>query len=202
MTQRYTDEEISTMNQEADTQLQANLSSKRQAAKSQVAYHRPPVTALSKIKSEVIKGQATSHKPQGTETATSHKAPGGVPMNQRGLYAHVVTRYPQIFKALYDGLNSKNEATKIRAAGILLNKILPDLKAVEVGGEVDANGNRQAVQLFINTGGGFVPAIIQTDAPSAGSVTAKQQEVQDVSVAQTSTEDNDSNLRDDKTGTS
>ena len=105
-------------------------------------------------------------------------------------------------KTLVDLLDSKNPSVKLGAANTILKKLVPDLKAVEVHGGINNDGTRRAVELLINAGRGFLPATVQFTPTSVGSNTGTSAEIQGVSVASKSTEDNNSDTRDSKTGTS
>lgn len=118
-----------------------------------------------------------------------------------GNYQRVAAKSEDIFKTLFDLLKSKNEAIKLGAAKVLANKILPDLKSVEVGGELDDNGKRRAIQLLVNLGGGFIPPTLQLSTPSAGGFTASTSTVQSSGVAPESTENMDSSDGNSETGT-
>lgn len=56
---------------------------------------------------------------------------GGNP-SQKGLYAKVAAKSDKIFQVLFDLLDHKNENVRFAAAKTLANKLLPDLKAVDV----------------------------------------------------------------------
>jgi hypothetical protein len=126
----------------------------------------------------------------------------GGTINQAGMYQIIAAKFPQIIQALEDGINSRNPAVRVGAAKILLNKILPDLKSVEVVGGYNEDGTKQPVQLLINAGSGFIPATIQFNDTSVGSAPTEQQTVQDVNLAPESTQDNNSNIRSSEAGSS
>lgn len=64
---------------------------------------------------------------------------------------------------------SRNEALKMGAAKVILDKSLADLKSTELNGGVNEDGSVRPV--FINLGGGFVPANITLQGTSTGSLT-------------------------------
>ena len=127
---------------------------------------------------------------------------GGGNPSQQGLYSKVA-KYSDvlIYQAFKLALEGKQESTRLGAIKLLINKILPDLKQVEVNGGTD-NGISQPIKLFINTGAGFIPANIQSPTSPAGSDPQGQPQVQDISMASESSEDNNSNIRDGETGSS
>lgn len=133
-------------------------------------------------------------------TQESKSTPG--PLNQASMYSIIAAKFPKIMEALENGLNDSNPSNRVGAAKVLLNKILPDLKSVEVAGGYNEDGTKQPVQLLINAGSGFIPATIQFNAPSAGSTSEESKEVQDTDMASKSSQDNDSNIRDSETGSS
>lgn len=126
-----------------------------------------------------------------SKTNESTKGRGKIE-NQQGLYSRLASRAPEVIEKLFECLQSRNQAISLGAAKIIINKVLPDLKSVEVGGGLDEHGRRQPIQIYINTGAGFVPASLQLPSSSTGSTTTGTTAIQDPSVAPTSTENNDS----------
>lgn len=123
-------------------------------------------------------------------------------LSQQAIYGKVSARSQEILDVLFALLTDPNRNLRFAAAKTLLNKIVPDLKSVEVGGAVDEYGKRQPIQLYINSGNGFVPAAVQLPTSSAGSAPAISSEIQGISMAQTGTEDHYGYIRDSKTSPS
>jgi hypothetical protein len=106
----------------------------------------------------------------------------------------------EIINKLVEQMRSNNPNVALGAAKTLLNKILPDLKSVEVGGALQADGTRRSIELFVNLGGGFVPPTITLPSASTSGVTSSTGEVQDVNLAPESTQDLHSNNGDSEAG--
>lgn len=121
-------------------------------------------------------------------------------LNQAGMYQVIAAKFPEIIEALQFGLTSRNPNARVGAAKILLNKILPDLKSVEVVGGFNEDGTKQPVQLLINAGAGFIPATIQFNASPTGSDPTEPETVQDPHLASESPKDDNSDIRDSETG--
>lgn len=68
-------------------------------------------------------------------TTNDIKGDGGKIISQQALYSKIACKSEKILQTLFGLLDSRNEAIKLGAAKILANKIIPDRKAVEVGGE-------------------------------------------------------------------
>ena len=60
---------------------------------------------------------------------------GGVTSSQIGNYQKVASKSDKVLGVLFKHLESRNESVSLGAAKILINKILPDKKAVELTGE-------------------------------------------------------------------
>lgn len=116
--------------------------------------------------------------------------PAGSTPNRQGEYARMATLLPTAFEKLKLLLESRNENLVLGAVKIVIDKCLPDLKAIEVGG---VEGG--PIQLNIITGNGFIPRPVTFDAPSVRSAIQQSTEIQDLGMAQTSEEDNNSNNR-------
>lgn len=121
----------------------------------------------------------------------TREANRGGPVSQITLYNKVVARQEKIFQAIDELIVSKNPSVRLGVIKILINKILPDLKSVELGGTIDESGKRQPIQIFINRGSGFVPAFVDVQAPS-DSGDERSSPVQDISVAPASEKDDNS----------
>ena len=136
------------------------------------------------------------------EATVDTKPKTGGTKPQIALYQKVAAREEEILEKAFELLGSRNESVILGAVKTLLNKILPDLKSVELQGGVNSDGTRRPIELLINAGRGFIPATIQFNAPSTGGHTRTSTEIQSVSLAQESKEDNNSNTRDNQAGTS
>src|SRR6266571_3182887 len=99
-------------------------------------------------------------------------------INQGAIYAKISSRYEEILNTLFECLQSKQELVRVSAAKTLLNKILPDLKSVEVGGALQSDGTRRSIELFVNLGGGFVPPTITLPSPSTSGLTSSTGAIQ------------------------
>lgn len=133
---------------------------------------------------------------------TSTEPKKGVTPNHIALYAKIAAKKDKIYEVLFQLLDSRNENIKLGAAKTLLNKIVPDLKSVEVQGGINADGTRRAIEISINCGRGFVPATVSFDAPPTGSTSGSTTQIQSDGMAQTSTQDNNGDSRDSQAGTS
>lgn len=98
--------------------------------------------------------------------------------------------------------NSRNESLKFGAARAIIDKTIPDLKSVELGGELDENGKRRSLELFVNVGGGFLPATVSLPASPVSSSTGITTQVQSTDLASESEKDLHSDNGDIKAGTS
>lgn len=117
------------------------------------------------------------------ETTTHEAKKGGVP-NQAALYSAVVKRSDEIIQTLFDALVHKNENIRISAAKTLLNKILPDIRSVELSGK-----NGEPIQLSVIGGADFLAWQQKSSAASGESTLPDTTTVQDIGVAQTGTKD-------------
>lgn len=118
------------------------------------------------------------------------KAGGETYPSKQKIYSEIASHADEIFQVLYDCLKSKNEGIAMGAAKVLINKLVPDIKSVELSGQ-----NGQPIQFFINAGGGFIPTNIRVNATSTPSDNGGSTPLQDTGVAQTSTQDNNGNNR-------
>jgi hypothetical protein len=110
--------------------------------------------------------------------------------NRQGEYAKMVVLLPNAFEKLKVLIESRNESVALGAVKIVMDKCLPNLKSIEVGG---AEGG--PIQLNIIAGNGFIPRPVTFDAPSVRGTIQQSTEIQDSGVAQTSEENDDSNNR-------
>jgi cell division ATPase FtsA len=60
---------------------------------------------------------------------------GAAIYSRRKIQRIIAARAPEILDALFEALQSKNASLKLGAAKILINKVLPDLKATELKAE-------------------------------------------------------------------
>lgn len=60
-----------------------------------------------------------------------------VGVSKAGLYSKVAAKQEKILRTLFDLLDHKNESVRLGAAKTLINKILPDLQAIQHKGEVE-----------------------------------------------------------------
>lgn len=130
------------------------------------------------------------------------KSGGATTPSHVGNYQRVAARSEEIFATLFKHLTSRNESVSLGAAKVLANKILPDLKSIELGGEMGDDGRRRAIELLINVGRGFLPTTLTLPSTPDGSSTAESTAVQSPRVASKGTEDLHSNNGDIKAGAS
>ena len=83
---------------------------------------------------------------------------------------------------------SRNENLKMGAAKVIIDKSIADLKAVEVGGT-----NGQPIKLTL-IGGADISEYIKSNASSTTSSTGGLTQIQSISVAQESKENNNSDI--------
>lgn len=121
------------------------------------------------------------------KTSTINEAKKSLP-SQQGLYAKIASYSNEIIGTLYQLLQSRNENIRLGAAKVLINKILPDLKVMELTGK-----DGKPFELIINAVGGFIPANVGTVPAPAGSPLQGQPPVQGNLLAQTGKKDNNSN---------
>lgn len=122
---------------------------------------------------------------------------GGFPPKRKNLYQQLSRMAPRAAEVLFELLESKMPAIRVAAAKTVLAKVIPDLKAVELGG--NDNG---PIQILVNAGNGFVPATLQLYAPSVGSTTEQSKEVQGAGVAPAGKENDNSDNGNSQAGTS
>lgn len=117
------------------------------------------------------------------------------------LYQQLQKLAPKALLRLEGCLDSNNENVRLGALKIIYDRMIPTLKSIELNGGVDDNGNRQPIQLFVNSGRGFVPATVVLPTSSAGSLTGGQSQIQSPGMAPTSTQDDNGNIGSNQTGT-
>lgn len=118
-----------------------------------------------------------------TDTTASEPKKGG-PVSRTGFYS-LVSQYTEeaITKIVEIMRTSRNESLVLGAANAILDKTIPDLKAIEMGGALDENGERQPLRLLINAGNGFLPATVTVSTPPTRSPAEPSTEIQSVSLA-------------------
>jgi hypothetical protein len=124
------------------------------------------------------------------EKTTTQKAklPGATP--SRGTLQSYIQNFTlEAIDCLVDIMhNSRNESLKMGAAKTLIDKSIPDIKAVEITGE-----NGGPIKLNIISGADYVSALGASTATSTGSTPYGPAEIQSTDLAQASPQDNDSN---------
>ena len=85
---------------------------------------------------------------------TNEAKNGGRPKipNRQGLYARTAKYAQKAIDTMVSLLESRNEAIRLGAAKALLDKCLPDMKAIN-----DTEGNRQPLLIKIIAGEGYQP---------------------------------------------
>ena len=61
--------------------------------------------------------------------------PKGGSISKRSMRRQIQKYFPKILSCLVADLESKNPSVRVAAAKVLINKILPDLKATELSGQ-------------------------------------------------------------------
>ena len=97
--------------------------------------------------------------------------------------------------------HGRNENLKFGAYKLIIDKSIPDIKSVEVGGMIGEDGKRQPIQLFVDVGRGFIPATIQLPPTSIAGNAGGQPPVQNAGMAPAGKENNNSDIRSNKAGT-
>ena len=112
----------------------------------------------------------------------------GGTLPQIAIYQKIASREEEIIEKLFEILKSRNENVALGAAKTLINKIIPDRKAVEVTGQ-----NGEPIKFNIVLGNGYIPPNIQSNATPEGNPVSGQPQVQDNSLAQAGKKDDNSN---------
>jgi hypothetical protein len=110
---------------------------------------------------------------------------------QIAIYQQIASREDEIINVLFDLLQSRNESVAVSAAKTLLGKILPDKKAVEVGGV-----NGEPIKFTIIGGAdytAYISGLNKTTTTSTAGVVGGPNEVQDINLAQTGEKNNNGN---------
>lgn len=84
----------------------------------------------------------------------------GVP-KRANLYARLSKYAPKTIKRIVELLDSKNESVALGAAKALLDKCLPDVKAVEL-----TNETQEPLKIVIVADNGFIPPNVKEDIAS------------------------------------
>lgn len=59
-------------------------------------------------------------------------------LSRNEMYGRIAARSEEIIDTLFAALKDRNMAVRLGAAKTLINKIIPDLKAMEISGDKDA----------------------------------------------------------------
>ena len=102
----------------------------------------------------------------------------GVTPNHVALYQKIAIHSDKIFEILLQLLDSRNENIRLGAAKVLVNKILPDKKTVEVGGL-----NGEPIKFNIIFGNGYIPPNLQPTTTPEGNIVSGQPPIQNNSMA-------------------
>lgn len=83
---------------------------------------------------------------------------GGRPRtpNRQGLYARVATKTDDIIDTLFRLLHSRNESISLGAAKVLIDRLLPDLKAVNVDVQ-----NVPPIKVIVDMKSGYIPPTVR-----------------------------------------
>ena len=130
------------------------------------------------------------------EQTNDTKSKNGGTKPQIALYQKIASHEEEIIQALLDGLHSRNESIKIGAAKILINKILPDLRQMEVTGK-----DGGPIKLNIISGSDYISYTLKTDASPEASIIESVGTVQGADMAQTGKKNNNSNNPDNQVDT-
>lgn len=131
-----------------------------------------------------------------------NKMPSPPTVSRQAAYVKAASHVMEAFETILELMKtSKNDNVRLGAANKIIDKVVPDLKSTELMGELNADGSRPQIGLFINLGSGFIPANLRPLTSSAGSLTEQPQEIQDISVASQGTQDHNSDLRGSEAGT-
>ena len=131
--------------------------------------------------------------------ANDTEAKQGGTKPQIAIYQKIASREDEIIDVLFELLRSRNDTVAASAAKTLLGKILPDKKAVEVGGV-----NGEPIKFTIVAGSdyaAYLSGLNKTLTASTGSPLSGSDEVQGAGVAQESSQDNNSDNTTGEVGT-
>lgn len=123
---------------------------------------------------------------------TTHKATKGEGTPNRGTLQSYVQNFTKesidtLVKIMRD-TSRENKSLRMGAAKALLDKSIPDVKAIEVGGV-----NGEPIRLNIISGGDYLSTIAQFDATSDSGTAYGSTAIQGTDLAPESEKDNDSN---------
>lgn len=123
------------------------------------------------------------------KTTTQEAKPTGATPSRGTLQSYIQNFTLEAIDCLVDIMrNSRNESLKVGAAKTLIDKSIPDIKAVELTGE-----NGGPIKLNIISGADYLSSLGTSVTASETSTTYGPAEVQSADLAQTGTEDNNSN---------
>lgn len=124
------------------------------------------------------------------EKTTTHEATkGGSTPSKATLQSYLQNFTREAIDGMVDIMrNSRNEQLKFAAQKLIIDKSIADIKAVEVTGE-----NGGPIKLNIISGADYVSAIAQFATTSDPGTAYGSTAIQSTDMAQTSTQDNDSN---------
>ena len=111
---------------------------------------------------------------------------GGTP-NQKMHYQTVSAKGQKIFETMVALLDDRNPLVRLGAAKALMNKILPDLKGIELTGE-----DGGPIRIRIISGGDYLSAIGKSLTASTAGTTYGSPKVQGSNLAQKSKKDDNS----------
>ena len=121
--------------------------------------------------------------------------PGGNPTDKATLQSYLQRYSREAIDAIINILRTtRNESLKMGAAKVIIDKSIPDVKAVEITGK-----DGQPFTLYIDAGHGFIPADVRALAASARGLTGGRSQIQSSSVAPQSEKDDNSDNGVDKT---
>ena len=92
---------------------------------------------------------------------------------------------------------TRNENLRMGAAKVIIDKSIPDIKAIELKGE-----NGEPIKLTVLAGTGFIPALGKFVTTPEGSATTGSTSLQNPSVAPQGEKNNNGNNGDSKAGAS
>ncbi len=118
-------------------------------------------------------------------------------LSQGELYSRIASKQHKIIKTAFLLLDSRNDNVRLGATKLLMDRIIPARKAVEVSGS-----NGEPIQFILATQGGFIPERTIIDVTPEASNSERPSEVQSIGMAQESKKDNNSDNGDNQAGVS
>lgn len=119
------------------------------------------------------------------EAGTNH---GGGVLSRDAAYRKTAAYFDRALQVLVDKLDSRNDAVALGAANKIIDKCLPDIKAVELTGE-----NGEPIKLNIISGADYLSTIRELTSSSSGGTAYGSTAIQSPDLAPQSEKDNDSN---------